>query len=138
MTEIEKDIEVLKVRCTDLESQLHDIQLEDIKERNPSSINGRIMYIEGVLEKLSKTASALEDMLQKMNFDGKFIEIFTNEELRIFYKSSALSLPDFRAAISKILGKEITNQEAVQLCQGEVDDIRIRSKVGKFLRNSVK
>ena len=70
-------------------------------------------------------------------FDDKFIEVFTNEEIRKFYRESGLSTQDVKLFIEKNItkGEKVSTQTVFRYENGEIENLKIRSVIGKYFRS---
>uniref|UniRef100_A0A6M3M1P8 Uncharacterized protein n=1 Tax=viral metagenome TaxID=1070528 RepID=A0A6M3M1P8_9ZZZZ len=113
-----------------------DSRLQEV-ERNKSYLNieQRFESIFAQLEEMASKLGVVLSRLQVINLDKRFLELFTDDELREFYNQADIGLKELAVFIEKyISGKHCGIDQASKYKDGHVKDLQIRSKVGKFLR----
>ena len=123
-------IEELLSRIVDLENQVSDLK----NQREPNTLQYKLNYAQSAIESLSSKVAELEAFVDKFNEDDKFAEVFTKEEVKELYKKSGLAITDIQAFLSKVYNNPVGLDLASGFINGKIDDIRVMSRLGKYLR----
>jgi hypothetical protein len=124
-------IEQLMGRIQDIENQFSDIK----NQRDPNGVHGNLAYLQGAIESLAVKISDIENFIEEFNTADKFIETFTKDEIKSLYNRSGLSMPDVQGFLCKLTGSSIGMEEASDVINGHEFDVRLVSRVGKYLRS---
>jgi len=118
----------------DLESRV--IELEMIK--NPSNVVGQIQGLFDSMETLTKGITDIKTKILSYDLDERYLEIFTNEDLKTLYNNSGRGAIDVKIFIQKYIynGEDVSLSTVSRYVNGEIEDLQIRSKLGKYFRNA--
>jgi hypothetical protein len=131
--ELTMNLQQLEIFVKDLDSRIQD--METIK--NPIGMQGKIDHIYGEIEHLTNTLSEIIHKLNAFAKDEKYIELFSDSEIKEMYLSSDLTSTE----IKKYIEKNILNDEKISMStvsrytNGHIEDLKIRSQIGKYLRH---
>lgn len=123
---IEQEIKDLKSRV---------LELENIKE--PRTVYGKIenlfQSIDSIQTKLTEIVIRMEGYFKS---ESSAIEEFTNEQIKNHYIASGLNSADVKDFIEKTFmnGETTTYATVSRYVNGEIDNLRTRSMLGKWLR----
>jgi hypothetical protein len=129
---VEKDVEVLKERMRDFDSRLQEVE----GYRNPLSVEGRLISTMSALEDITNKLSEISNKMKAFEKDDRFVEIFTDEELKELYIDSALSTNQLKLWIENNLneGKSISLASINNYIYGNIKNLVERSALGRYLR----
>ena len=125
-------LEVLHQHIKDLESRVLD--LETIK--NPLSFERRLDSLFGQVEDLTAKLVKITQKLKSFDMEKKYVEVFSDDELKSLYEASGLGISDVKEFIEKnITNMAIEQQTAWNYIYGKIKDVTNRSIIGKYLRH---
>ena len=127
--------EEFRTRMTDMDSRM--LELENIK--NPLTVSGRIEHAMSQIEELTDKVSEVMRKMKAFDFDERFLELFTDEQIYKYYEQSGIRMNEMKDFISKnfFKGKEVSLPTASNYVNGQIKDLKIRSILGKHLRHYV-
>lgn len=133
--ELIKTVKLLNSKLIDLDSRICEV--EGIK--NPLTLEGRLASIFGQIEELTDKVAIVMRKMSAYDFDERFLEIFTDEEINAFYEKSGLTMHEVKNFISNkyFNGEKVSIQTASNYVNGKVTDLKTRSSLGKYLRHYV-
>jgi hypothetical protein len=130
---LEKKVEMLENRLKDFDNRI----LEMEGRRSPDNVYNQIDDVYNRIETMTTNIDKILQRINTFNLDDKYVEIFSNEDLKNFYEQSGLSLPEIKQFVEKFITKEnIDESTAYRYVVGEIKELRCRSKIGKFLREA--
>jgi hypothetical protein len=129
---LEKEIETLKARYRDLESRVQETE----NYKNPLSTEGRLISTMQMLEDMLNQMSTLQNKIKSFEKDEKFVEVFTDVDIKDLYTNSGLSTNIVKAWLEKNFndGKDLTMATVSNYLNGNVKDMLARSMLGRYLR----
>jgi hypothetical protein len=125
------DQEVLN-RFKDIQTQIDDIA----QWKNPSSVQNRLEEMNNRIEDVTAIMTQISLKLQTLDFDKKFLEEFSDEDMKNLYLESGLKIDDVAEFLrqNKFQGVTDFNGTAYKYVNGQIKELDRRSIVGKFLR----
>ena len=88
-----------------------------------------------LVDKLNSQVSELNQRIKSFE-GGKFIETFTDEEIKQLYLESGLGSQDVKEFIKKINGEELTDASISRYVNAKIEDVNLRCTLGRFFRYS--
>lgn len=131
--ELEKSYRKLDNSIKDIINRIYELE----SQRTADSVWGKIDYAFNEIDVLTTKIDKIMQKINTINFDDKYIEVFSDEDLKSYYAQSGFSLPQIKEFVEKYITKEpIDERTAYRYANGEMKDLRCRSKIGKFLREA--
>jgi hypothetical protein len=130
------NLQQLETFVKDLDSRIQDMELI----KNPIGIQGKIDHIYSEIENLTNTISEILNKLNAFAKDDKYIEIFTDTEIKEMYLASSLTSNEIKKYIeTHLLGnnEKISMSTVSRYTNGHIEDLLIRSKIGRYLRYEI-
>ena len=130
---LEEEIKILKGQIANLENRLSEIETI----RDPQRANVRI---DAMIAEQEAQHSLIEELSNKMNAlvkDDKFIELFTDEELRTLYDNSGLNSKDVATIIHNnptFKDQDVSAPAISKIINSIVKDVHLRSFLGRYFR----
>jgi len=123
-----------KKKYDDLDSRI--LTLEN--QRYAPNVHSKIQSLFETLEELVGKISVIKNKIEIINLDEKYVELFTEKDLKNYYQQCGLSLNEVKTFVDKYIHKgEPTSLSTVsRYVNGETTDLIIRSNIGKFLRQA--
>jgi len=110
-----------------------------LTRRDPMYITQKVEGCYSVMRKLEQKYNEILIKLNSYALEDKYAELFTDDEIKEFYMQSGLTQQQVKEFIVKrILDKEDITMQAVSLyCTGQIKDLLVRSKIGKYFRREM-
>ena len=115
----------------DLDSRLHEIE----NFRSPVTIQNRVQFQFQLIDEISQTMSGIMQKLKEFDIDERFIELFTDDEIKKFYEASGLTGTDVKKFIDKVEKKDVSMPTISMYVNAKINDLNIRSLLGRFFRH---
>lgn len=129
---IDKTAIILKNRLKDISSQIDEVR----NYKDPFSTQGKIENLYNHINNIELSLHKIIQKLNAINLDERFIEIFTDEQLKELFIQSGLSNGDVKKYIDKEEGKDLSAPQVSRYVNGEVTDLMMRSKLGRFFKEA--
>lgn len=126
-------VDAINQRLKDMDSRI--LELENIKA--PQNVYGKIESLFQTMDNIQSTVDGLRSKLESyLKGEKSSIEEFTNEQLKAFYVNSGLNQLEAKKYIEKTFfeGKEVSPSTVSRHLNGEIENIKTRSILGKWLR----
>jgi hypothetical protein len=125
-------IEAIDAKLKDVEARLQEVE----NYRNPNSLNGRMESALNQIDEIINQISQINNRMQSFTKEGKFAEIFTDEELKDLYMTSGLTTNDVKSYIQVNFnsGEDVSQGTVSNYINGVVKDLLSRSMLGRYFR----
>ncbi len=134
---MEKRLEALEVEFQRIHSRI-----QEAAKVMPSNIalHNRISGIEESLRMMANRMQNIAEAIGTVANSDRYIEDFTDEEIQHFYKSSSLSAEQVKEMLKDYSADkaDLTVQMVYKYVNGEMKDLKLRSFIGKKLREASK
>lgn len=134
---LQKEMKELKAlvngRLLDFDSRIQVVE----NQRDPRGTETKIESLFDQIEKMADNVSKVMLKINQINLSDKFMEDFSNEDLKSLYIKSGLSSLQIKEFIEKYICKDekITMTTVSAYINGDVKNIKSRSLLGKYLRD---
>lgn len=130
LPEFEDEEDVLDF-CRDLSSRLIDVE----NYRNPQNIQNKVQFQFQLIEEMSNTMSQIMQKLKMLDFDERFIELFTDDDIKAYYMNSGLTASDVKKFVDKAEGKDISMPTISLYVNAKIADLQLRSILGNYFKH---
>jgi hypothetical protein len=126
--------DMLSNKLADFDSRIQVVE----NQRDPRGTENKIEHLFDQIEKITDNMAQVMQKINQINLSDKFLEEFSNEDLKSLYTKSGLS----SMQIKEYIEKNITNNEKITLpalsgyINGDIKNIKSRSILGKYLRDA--
>jgi hypothetical protein len=112
-----------------------DLRLQGIENfRSSPNIQNKIQWQFELIEQMANTMSQVMQKLNMFDLDDRFLEIYTDDEIKKYYILSGLTQTEVKTFIDKVLGKD-TPQPTISLwVNGRTDDLKLRGILGNYFK----
>lgn len=94
--------------------------------------------LENTCQQVDRLSTQLSELTQRLkSFEGgKFIETFSDDEIKGLYLDSGLNSQDVKEFIKKLNGEEVTMATVSRYVNAQIEDLTIRCALARFFRYS--
>jgi hypothetical protein len=104
--------------------------------RNPMGMVSRFERFETLIEQINKTQAKINADLVSLMSSSKYVELFSNEEIRNYYMNTDKTVAEIEYLIKQHFPESTFTTVTIQnYVNGNCPDVHIRSFLGKYLRN---
>ena len=132
--ELKEELVGLKSKIQNAENAIVDLQ----SMRDNTSLQGKlnnIRFIENQLATLGDELGEVKIFINKFNTEDRFVELFEPKEIRILFNKSGVGINDVAGFLTQLAnGEKVTPEDAHEVVNEGVEDIRVMSRLGKWLR----
>jgi len=117
--------------CKDLSSRLMEVE----NYRNPQMLHNKVQYQFELIETMADTMSQVMQKLKSFDFDERFIELFSDDDIRNYYTLSGLTATDVKRFIDKLEKSDVSMKTISLYVNGKLTDLKIRGLLGNYLKH---
>jgi hypothetical protein len=130
-----KDAEDAIAFCRDMDSRLQEVE----NYRSPTTIQNKITQQIGLIEEMSNQLSGVMQRFRALEFDDRFLVLYTDEDFKEWYTKSGLIAQDVKKYLDSIEKKDISLATVSLILSGKIQDLKTRSLLGNlFKREALK
>lgn len=116
--------------CRDLNDRLHEVE----NYRNPQQIQNKVQWQFQLIEEMSNTMSQIMQKFKAFDIDDRFIELFSDDDIKGFYENSGLTAVDVKKYLDKIEQKDISMSTISLYVNAKMADLKLRSILGNYFK----
>ena len=127
----------------DLEQRVNDLQfqIDDLKNtRDPLRANERIDLLQQQLSNFGEQIADLNNKLNVLGREDKYIELFTDDEFKSLYQNSGLGAKDVAQLLKaneKFKDIDMSAPAISKIVNGTIGSLELRSYLGKQFKLAI-
>jgi len=112
-----------------------DIRLQGIENfRGSPQIQNKVQWQFELIENMANTMSQVMQKLNMFSLDDKFLELYTDDELKKYYVLSGLTQSEVKTFLDKTLRRDIPQPTISLYVNGKMDDLKLRGILGNYFK----
>ncbi len=132
--ELEQKVKKLEGKIDNLINRISDLETM----RNPDEVVGKVALLEQYQDEIRTAVSETNIKLNAYLNDDKYIELFTDEELKKLYMESGFVAKDVAKIIERKFKNVDTSAPAIsKIISGQIGSLELRSYLGKQFRYEI-
>jgi uncharacterized coiled-coil protein SlyX len=138
---LEERIDVLESEMAKLQKRMREMN-EMLNEatttgRNAYAVYARLQNYDQAFTDFNSTLGDITTKIKSFMCDEKFVEEFTDEEIKEWYEQSTLTAKEILTVVRQSFPGTDWDLDKINRClSGRMKDIKLRSFIGKTLRES--
>ena len=120
--------------CREIDSRLQEVE----NFRNPLTIARKVQMQFEMIEGLTNQVALVLQKMSALDFDDRFLVMYSEEDIADLYKSSGLTIPIVKKFYETKLnsGVEVTSQTIYNYVTGKIPDLKVRSVLGNYFKQA--
>ena len=119
--------------CKELDARLQEVE----HYRNPQNIYNQVRRLWELLEETSLNQAIMIQRFRAYDLDDRFIELFTDDDIKDYYTTSGLTATDVKKFLDKVENKNISLPTISLYVNAKVSDLKLRSLLGNYFKYEV-
>jgi len=127
--DFEDDEDVLDF-CKNLDGRIQEVE----NYRNPSMLHNKVQFQFQLIEGLTETQAKIKQMFKHFEIDDRFVQLYSDDEIKDFYVNSCLTATDVKKYLDKIEKRDVSMTDVSKYVNGNLDDLKTRSLLGNYFK----
>ena len=97
-------------------------------------LNNKQELLFTLIEDLTSSVSVVMQKFKMLDFDEKYITIYSDDEIKKYYINSGLTATDVKKLIKKVRNRDLDMHEISEIVNGKTNDLELRSLIGNYFK----